>query len=202
MSLAQHDNVALAVEYRDAKAKLLQVTAATDLKDLATVKALYVTVSAVTHQRAASTARTAGPSRAVVSCGDIGQGSYDGLEEAEDNEDDEDLNDGASSVLIDLSLAGCCGVRSTYGGLMVTSEYTQPSLSRSGSSRRSGGSGAQPHRSSARGGADDNSPRPRPRAANEASNSQRSSDSGGGVSRSTRRGSRGQKGSGEIPVII
>ena len=34
MSLAQHDNVALAVEYRDAKAKLLQVTAATDLKDL------------------------------------------------------------------------------------------------------------------------------------------------------------------------
>mmetsp|Transcript_1346 Transcript_1346/g.3804 ORF Transcript_1346/g.3804 Transcript_1346/m.3804 type:complete len:305 (+) Transcript_1346:180-1094(+) len=33
---------------------------------------------------------------------------------------DSDCDDNGSEVLVDLSLSGCCGIRSTYGGLVVT----------------------------------------------------------------------------------
>ena len=41
--------------------------------------------------------------------------------------DDDDksslVSDTASSVLVDMSLAGCCGVQSTCGGLVITASF-------------------------------------------------------------------------------
>ena len=135
----------MAVEYRDAKAKLLQVTAATDIADLAVVKALYVTVSAKSRKKPSGARALARElSEIKIACGLAGTGDYGGLEDLEGDEeqqlggedagdDDDDLDDGASSVLVDLSLAGCCGVRSTHGGLTIQSDHTTPLLTRSAS---------------------------------------------------------------------
>ena len=35
-------------------------------------------------------------------------------------------DDDESTVLVDLSLSGCCGIKSTYGGLAIASSYLTP----------------------------------------------------------------------------
>ena len=35
-------------------------------------------------------------------------------------------DDEESTALVDLSLSGCCGIKSTYGGLAITSSYLTP----------------------------------------------------------------------------
>ena len=109
-------HLAFAVEYRDASAKMVQVTAATDLKVLSAVKALYVSVSSRAPKREATTAAAAVAAAAAA--------ATVAVEEEEAPDCDEEESDTASAIsMVDLSLAGCCGVKSTCGGLAVTSDY-------------------------------------------------------------------------------
>ena len=101
------------IEYRNAHAKLVRVTKETDLKELSVVKALYVTTKAPPL--------TTGPS--ASSSGAI-PGATNADRPNDDDDDDASLvsSEAASSVLIDLSLAGCCGVQSTSGGLVISGQ--------------------------------------------------------------------------------
>ena len=84
--------LAMAVEYRNAEGKMVQVVRNADLKELCAVRALFVTTSELV--------------------GDAGEEQYD---------NDDGLVDNSGTALIDLSLSGCCGVQSTFGGLEITS---------------------------------------------------------------------------------
>ena len=110
------------IEYRNAHAKLVRVTKETDLRELSVVKALYVTTKAPPS--------TTGPS--ASSSGAIA-GSANADRPNDDDDDDASLvsSEAASSVLIDLSLAGCCGVQSTSGGLVINGQAPDAELSAS-----------------------------------------------------------------------
>lgn len=111
-------NLAFAVTYRGAQGKPTQVTASTDLKELAAVKSLYVTVSVPKRDVVAAEATAA----ATAALAD---------EEAPNcDEEESDTASAVSMAMVDLSLAGCCGVKSTCGGLAITSDYTAPTLHR------------------------------------------------------------------------
>lgn len=100
----------LTVEYRNAHAKLVRLSRETDLKELSGVKALYVTTKAIPLADSGSVA---------ASNTDVDRGN------TSEEEDCDNLSivssDAASSVvtLVDLSLAGCCGVQSNCGGLVI-----------------------------------------------------------------------------------
>jgi hypothetical protein len=91
--------LAMAVEYRDASGALEQVTTRTDLAQLSAARELFVTLSPLSH-------------------GGWGDAVVTGDDEMDDSFD-----------LVDLSLAGCCGVQSTYGGLIVSSSYVSATQS-------------------------------------------------------------------------
>ena len=100
------------MEYRDPHGKLLRVSKDTDFRRLASTKALYVTTGLTT-----AGLECGAPSH----CAPTNQG-----------DDDEDettslVSSAADSVLVDLSLAGCCGVKSTCGGLVIQGGVPEPS---------------------------------------------------------------------------
>lgn len=120
---AEPDSVKLVVEYRDSHSQLTRVTQEMNLKDLALVKALYVTV----HPASSRTGTAFDASIDACSLNESIQIADDAP--AHDDDDSSSLvSDAASSVLVDHSLAGCCGIKSTSGGLVITS-YTTPASS-------------------------------------------------------------------------
>ena len=115
----------MVIDFRDARGRLQRVTRETDLRELTSVKALYVTTKALL----ASDGSAAGCSEAD---GDDGDALDDNVSLAS--------SDAASSVLVDLSLAGCCGVQSTCGGLVIQSDpraFAEAERARSKGKRRS-----------------------------------------------------------------
>lgn len=86
---------ALTVEYSDVHGNLQPVIMEGDLKKLRDAKAIYVTT-------------TAAP---VLSPQSNSLAEMTAVEDAVDEESD----------LIDLSLSGCCGIKSNYGGLEISS---------------------------------------------------------------------------------
>ena len=112
-AIAPKGPLAMVIEFRDNGARLVQVTATTELKELSAAKALYVTVSAASlpAQGVGGAEHGGGSDRAATS-----------------SDAEELIDDGTSLVLVELSLAGCCGVQSTHGGLVLASNYLgQPS---------------------------------------------------------------------------
>lgn len=105
---ADGDARAVTVQYRDLQGEMVQVTSSTRIARIFEGGVLYVTSSAaptalVTRRSSSASSSTrsqSGRVRAPISRG------------AMPNED---------RGLVDLSLASCCGVQTTYGGLMLTS---------------------------------------------------------------------------------
>ena len=112
-----HSVPALVVEYRNVHATLVRVTKQTGLRDLAdNVKALYVSI------RPPPLCNSSGSTCGLDSVGCLYD--TDGLDGGTDDDDKSSLvSDTASSVLVDMSLAGCCGVQSTCGGLVITASF-------------------------------------------------------------------------------
>ena len=120
----QEGTTTMVVEYRNTHARLVRVSKQTDLRNvLSNVKALYVTMAARALDSSGSSHSIGG-----LNC------TVDVYRTASTDGDDDDENgsmvsDAASSVLVDLSLAGCCGVQSTCGGLVITgSVQSEPVL--------------------------------------------------------------------------
>lgn len=90
----------MTVQIRDSKAKL-QLVGDDDVPSLSGTKALYVTISV---QEESGNVNTNGGVAA----------------------DDDDASSSVSEQLVDLSLSGCCGIRSTCGGLVITSATSVP----------------------------------------------------------------------------
>ena len=111
-------NLAFAVEYRDARAKTVKVTTSTDLKDLSAVKSLCVTVNASKSTEAEMSPATLAVAGAACAAADEEAPTCD--------QEESDTASAVSMAMVDLSLAGCCGVKSTCGGLAVTSDYIAP----------------------------------------------------------------------------
>lgn len=127
----------MTVEYRDKRGQLAQVTSAAHLKDLVRIKALYVTISVAPLIVCDQSSIPLSDRDSVTR----GCKTPQAPSETNQSSDDEQL-DNSSDVLIDLSLAGCCGVQSTLGGLTVTGGGTGGCRATTPSSRRI----ARPHR--------------------------------------------------------
>ena len=120
----EREPLALTIEYRNSRAQLVRITRETDLKELSNIKALYVTTKASSLADGSSASGVGSDSAAD---------NNNALAQDDDEEDDDGVSlvsDAASSVLIDLSLAGCSAVRSTHGGLVIAGGKAPPPADR------------------------------------------------------------------------
>ena len=97
---------AITVECQHWDGQMVEITPGMELDGLADVRALFVTTN-ISQAAVLSSASSALP---VVSTRD------------------EEEDDRSEVSLIDLSLAGCCGVQSTWGGLRINSDMSAHEL--------------------------------------------------------------------------
>jgi hypothetical protein len=99
-----------AIEYRNTKGKMVPVVQDADVRRFSSAIAIYVTTTVAPQLQPSSPT----PSTSEDELADVETGS---------------------TLLVDLSLSGCCGIQSTYGGLTITSEpyYLDSQQSSSGS---------------------------------------------------------------------
>uniref|UniRef100_A0A7S0J8J8 Uncharacterized protein n=1 Tax=Calcidiscus leptoporus TaxID=127549 RepID=A0A7S0J8J8_9EUKA len=118
---AAADTIAMTIEYQDPNGRMVQVAANSNMQLLAQIGALYVTTNNAPTAFLSST----GTHLAATPLDQAAQ---------------QKSSAGESQGLVEVSLAGCCGVQSTYGGLRVTSntchaDRTGPRQDRRGLSR-------------------------------------------------------------------